>query len=415
MISIKFIKQNLNFVLNNLKKRNFIIDIDFIISKDNIRKSIQNKLENLRFKSNQFSNNFKLKKSKKNYINNLNFKNIRKKINKLKSDLNLIKVEIKNYLYTIPNIFDDNSIPIGNSNKNIVIYKWGNKKTFDFKISSYISIGKKLDCMDFKLSSNISGSKFVIMKNKIAKLNRSIIQFMLDIHINKHFYEEIYVPLIVNKESMYGSGQFPKFINDSFNIIYNSNNYYLIPTSEVPLINLFRNKILSEKQIPIKYVSYTPCFRTEFNSYGKNNCGLIKLNQFDKVELIRIVDQNSSKKHLEELTNDSEIILKLLNLHYRKILLSSNELPFTSYKTYDLEVWFPYKNKYIEVSSCSNTLDFQSRRILSRYRDKNNNILLTHIINGSGLAVSRILAAIIENYQNKNLDFDIPEVLKKYY
>jgi len=303
---------------------------------------------------------------------------------------------------------------------NQVIYSWGKIKKMDFLVKNHVDLGNKINFFDWKTSAKISGTNFVIMKGKIAKLYRVLSQFMLDLHIDKHKYKEIYVPYIVHKKSLYGTGQLPKFNSDLFSINFlknsNKNDYFLIPTAEVPLTNLVQNKILIKSKLPYKFVANTPCFRNESTSYGKNFKGLIRLHQFDKVELVQIVLPKNSKKTLEKITLHAEKVLKLLKLPYRKVLLCTGKTNFSSAQTYDLEVWFPSQKSYREVSSCSNMLDFQARRMNARYFDKSKKKnTYVHTLNGSGLAIGRTLAAILENYQCRDGSIKIPKILRKNY
>ncbi|BBA85166.1 serine-tRNA ligase [endosymbiont of Sipalinus gigas] len=415
MIDYKLILNSCNYILENLKKRNFNLNIKFFKNFFLNKKNIQINIENLRKKKNILSEEIRILKNENKNIEFLIKKSI--EIGKILSKLKIKFIEINNklneFLLKIPNLID-NDVPIDiYGNKNVEIYKYGYIKNFNFVIKDHISLGYINNGLDFKSSLNISGLKTVVLKDNIALMNRALINFMLDVH-NKNGYKEIYVPLISNIKSLYGSGQLPKFNKDIFYIKNNSeSDKALIPTSEVQLINLFRNKNINFKDLPIKLVSYSQCFRSEYGYYGKNKKGLIRLNQFDKVELIQIVDPNNSDNALEEITNDAENILKLLEIPYRRILLCSGDTPFNSCKTYDIEAWFPYNNSYIEVSSCSNTKDFQSRRISLKYK-KNNKKEFLHILNASGLAVNRTLASIIENYQENNNKIRIPNVLIPY-
>ncbi|WMC18924.1 MAG: serine--tRNA ligase [Enterobacteriaceae bacterium PSpicST2] len=391
-----------NYLIKTKKKlkfKNFILNIELLIFKKKYKKIIQLKIEKLQTK----------KKNKQN-IKKKNIKNKKKILENCK--INLIK-----YLSIIPNL-PDNSILNEKNIKNKIIKLWGKPIKKKYKINNHIEIGKNLNGLDFKTSIKLSGSRFVIMKNKIAKLHRALIQFMIDLHTEKHGYTEIYVPYLVNKKTLYCTGQLPKFNKNLLHVkFYNKlnkkNKYTLIPTGEIPLTNLFNNKIIEKKKLPIKLITHTPCFRAENSSYGKKNKGLIRMHQFDKVEMVQIVTNKFSKNVLEEITKHAEKILKLLNLPYRKILICAKKLGFSSSKTYDLEVWMPSQKKYCEISSCSNILDFQSRRMNTKYKNKNKK-LYVHTLNGSGLAISRTLAAILENYQKQDGKIEIPKILYPY-
>ncbi|MGK2896933.1 MAG: serine--tRNA ligase [Candidatus Makana argininalis] len=422
MINKNLLINNINTISKKLFRRNFNLNIIFLLKKEHFRKNVQIETEILQYKINDISKKISIIKSKKKNINFLcNKVNIlNKKLIYMKLLLKSVLIEIKNYYLCIPNIPCDD-VPNGYNNKNnIELYKWGKPKKFDFPILDHVHIGKKLKCMSFKKAVKLSGSRFVVMNGTIALLHRALYQFMLDIHIKKHGYTEYYLPYLVKKKSLYGSGQLPKFENELFhtysiNKNRNKKMYYLIPTSEVPLSNLIRNEIIKEENLPIKMTSHTPCFRSETGSYGKDTYGLMRMHQFDKVEIFQIVKPNNSIKALEEITNHAEKILQLLNLPYRKILLCAGDMSFTSCKTYDLEVWIPSQNIYREISSCSQINDFQSRRMKIRYRKKSNNkIDFVHTLNGSALAVGRTLIAVIENYQLPCGHIKIPKVLKKY-
>ncbi|MBZ2279022.1 serine--tRNA ligase, partial [Buchnera aphidicola] len=294
---------------------------------------------------------------------------------------------------------------------------WGEKRKYNFSPKDHIEIGKKYHQLDWRASAKISGSRFVVMKNDMALLHRALGQFMLDLHTQKHGYIETYVPYLVNNSSLYGTGQLPKFSDDLFYIDNrNKDSYILIPTAEVPLTNLVAHQIIDAKKLPMMFTAHTPCFRSEASSYGRDSKGLIRLHQFDKVELVQIVKPENSMTALENLTFHAEKVLQLLELPYRKVLLCTGELGFSSTKTYDLEVWFPSQNKYREVSSCSNMGDFQSRRMNARYRiNSEKKTQFLHTLNGSGLAIGRTLAAILENYQCSDGRVKVPEILQKKY
>ncbi|QJC37932.1 serine--tRNA ligase [Enterobacteriaceae endosymbiont of Donacia bicoloricornis] len=419
MLDVKLLRNDIDHVYSILKKRHFFLDINLINQLEKKRKNIQIKIEKLQIKRNQISKIL----SKKNINNIFEFKkkviNINQKILKNKILFNNIKKNINNIYTSIPNLpLDD--VPIGkNSKENKEIKKWGIKNKYNFPIRDHVELGYLNQGIDLEAGVNLSGSKFFVLKGLIAYLYRILIQFMLNIHIINHHYTEIYVPYIVDKRALYGTGQLPKFSKDLLHIKNFKNSdiceKFLIPTAEVPLTNLVYNKIIQEKQLPIKFVAHSPCFRSEVGSYGKDNKGLIRTHQFDKVELVQLVKPKNSIIALEQITNHAEKILQLLELPYRKVLLCTGDMSFASSKTYDLEVWFPSKNKYYEISSCSNMWDFQSRRIKARYKrikDKKN--VFIHTLNGSGLAIGRTLAAIMENYQLKNGNIKIPKILRKY-
>ncbi|QJC35056.1 serine--tRNA ligase [Enterobacteriaceae endosymbiont of Donacia piscatrix] len=418
MLDIKLLRNNINYVYKILKKRNFILDINLINKLETKRKLFQIKVEKLQIKKNKIS--YILSKKNVDNISNLKQKSIviTNNILKYKSILDNIKKNIKHIYSSIPNL-PLKEVPIGiNNTKNKEVKKWGKITNYDFIIKNHLELGLLHKGIDMESGVNLSGSKFFVLKGTIAYLHRILIQFMLDIHINQHNYQEVYIPYIVKEKTLYGTGQLPKFSKDLFHIQNFKNNkcqYFLIPTAEVPLTNLVYNKIIKEDHLPIKYVAHSPCFRSEVGSYGQYNRGLIRTHQFDKVELVQLVKPKYSIKTLEQITLHAEKILQLLNLPYRKILLCTGDMSFSSSKTYDLEVWFPSQNQYYEISSCSNMGDFQSRRMKARYkRMKDKKIKFIHTLNGSGLAVGRTLAAIMENYQLKNGTIKIPDVLQPY-
>lgn len=419
MLNPYLLRNELLSVAKKLLKKGFKLDISLISKMENKRKKIQIQTENLQYEHKLLSDLFR--KSKILKENNETLKNKIAKSNQnldiLKNELNLLKEKIYNFSISIPNI-PSQDVPEGiGSHNNKEIKYWGNKKKYDFIVQDHIEIGNKLNQIDWKSAAKISGSKFVVMKGNIALLHRALSQFMLDFHTTQHDYIETHVPYLVNYDSLYGTGQLPKFSDDLFHVnTADKKKYMLIPTAEVPLTNLFKNEILDEKYLPIMLTAYTPCFRSEGSSYGRDNKGLIRLHQFDKVELVQIVQPELSMQALEILTNHAEKILQLLELPYRKVLLCGGEMGFSAAKTYDLEVWFPSQKKYREISSCSNMTDFQARRMKTRYRkklEKNNHFV--HTLNGSGLAVGRTLAAILENYQQEDGRVKIPKILQNKY
>ncbi|QJC31439.1 serine--tRNA ligase [Enterobacteriaceae endosymbiont of Macroplea mutica] len=413
MIDINLIRKNLHLVFTKLKTRNFILDIKTIQKYENIRKKLQNNINIL----------YQKKKHMQNSINIQNKNHIQTKIKLLNIQLITTKKKLTNIMTYLDNIYDTipnlplDDVPIGvhyNDHKEILY--WGKKLKHNFLIRNHIELGLLHNGIDMESGANLSGSKFIVMKESIAYLHRVLIQFMLDTHIQQHQYKEMYIPYIVKKEALYGTGQLPKFAKDLY-AVYNMqlNTHYLIPTAEVPLTNFVANTILREEQLPIKLVAHSPCFRAEAGSYGQINKGLIRTHQFEKVELVQLVTPNMSIKTLEEITSHAEKILQLLELPYRKILLCSGDMSFAASKTYDLEVWLPSINKYCEVSSCSNMWDFQARRMKARYKNhEDNHINYIHTLNASALAIGRTLAAIIENYQLEDGSIQIPKVLQSY-
>ncbi len=411
MLDINHLRNNLKDVQDNLKKRGFVLDAKQFNSLDSERKLLQTETESLQEKSNILAKEISVERNQEARKQKLkNAKEISSQLKKHKSELDKTLERLNNFLLEIPNILSKD-VPEGNSEKNnLVVYEKGNIPDFEFQIKDHQELGELYNGINFEESASIAKSRFVVLRKEIAKLHRALIQFMLDEHIKKG-YEEIYVPYIVNASSLTGTGQLPKFEEDLFKIA--NEEMYLIPTAEVPVTNIYKNKILKLEDLPIRYVAHTPCFRSEAGSYGKDTKGMIRQHQFDKVELVKFVHPEDSDTELNSLTEDAESILMSLELPYRKVILCSGDIGFASTKTYDLEVWFPSQNTFREISSCSNFGDFQSRRMKIRIKQSKENILC-HTINGSGLAVGRTLAAILENFQNENGSITIPEVLVSY-
>ena len=411
MLDINHLRNNLKDVQDNLKKRGFVLDAKQFNSLDSERKLLQTETESLQEKSNILAKEISVERNQEAREQKLkNAKEISSRLKKQKSELDKTLERLNNFLLEIPNILSKD-VPDGNSEKNnLVVYEKGNIPDFEFQIKDHQELGELYNGINFEESASIAKSRFVVLRKEIAKLHRALIQFMLDEHIKKG-YEEIYVPYIVNASSLTGTGQLPKFEEDLFKIA--NEEMYLIPTAEVPVTNIYKNKILKLEDLPIRYVAHTPCFRSEAGSYGKDTKGMIRQHQFDKVELVKFVHPEDSETELNSLTEDAESILMSLELPYRKVILCSGDIGFASTKTYDLEVWFPSQNTFREISSCSNFGDFQSRRMKIRIKQSKENILC-HTINGSGLAVGRTLAAILENFQNENGSITIPEVLVSY-
>ena len=411
MLDINHLRNNLKDVQDNLKKRGFVLDAKQFNSLDSERKLLQTETESLQEKSNILAKEISVERNQEAREQKLkNAKEISSQLKKHKSELDKTLERLNNFLLEIPNILSKD-VPKGNSEKNnLVVYEKGNIPDFEFQIKDHQELGELYNGINFEESASIAKSRFVVLRKEIAKLHRALIQFMLDEHIKKG-YEEIYVPYIVNASSLTGTGQLPKFEEDLFKIA--NEEMYLIPTAEVPVTNIYKNKILKLEDLPIRYVAHTPCFRSEAGSYGKDTKGMIRQHQFDKVELVKFVHPEDSETELNSLTEDAESILMSLELPYRKVILCSGDIGFASTKTYDLEVWFPSQNTFREISSCSNFGDFQSRRMKIRIKQSKENILC-HTINGSGLAVGRTLAAILENFQNENGSITIPDVLVSY-
>ena len=325
-------------------------------------------------------------------------------------ELSAVQGQLEELITTVPNL-PHHSVPIGkDETENTEIRKWGDKPSFDFEISDHVDLGQSLGGMDFDAATHITGARFVVLQGELARLHRALTQFMLDLHTTQHGYQETYVPYLVNPDSLFGTGQLPKFADDQF--VTREEGWFLIPTAEVPVTNLVRDQIVEAEDLPIKRVAHTPCFRREAGSYGKDTRGMIRQHQFEKVELVQIVHPEHSYQALEELTGHAESVLQQLGLHYRVVSLCTGDLGFSSAKTYDLEVWIPSQNQYREISSCSNFEGFQARRMRARFRQsgsKSNEPV--HTLNGSGLAVGRTLVAVMENYQQQDGSIVVPEVL----
>lgn len=419
MIDPKILRENIDQISENLKKRNFILKKDIFFEIDKNRKNIIAEAEDLKNKRNSLSKKIGILKS-----NNENSEHLVEKVQIINDELSSIdgrltstEQEFRNFLLNIPNVLDE-SVPTGKSESNNKVIKYSNDENLENNskevLRDHSDIGKSLNLYDHEIASKISSSRFSLLFGDLAVLHRALSSFMIDEHINKHGYTEVNVPLIVNSDSLLGTGQLPKFKDDLFEI-KNKDNFFLIPTAEVPLTNILRDSVLSEDDLPIKYAALSCCFRSEAGSYGKDTKGLIRQHQFEKVELVNAVSPSKSEDYLEQLTNHAEKILVLLGLPYRKVLLCSGDTGFSSSKTYDLEVWMPSQNKYREISSCSNFKDFQSRRLNIKFKEKNSKKKqYIHTLNGSGLAVGRTLAAIIENYQDSSGNIEIPEILRPY-
>ena len=409
MHNIKDIRNDPKKFKDSLKKRFLDVDLENLLDLDQKnRKLIQEKeiLEKEKKEISKTKNKDLFEKSK----------TISQKIETLEKDQKSTKNKLENILSSLPNIPNDD-VPVGkDENSNLEISKNGAIPKFDFKPKSHFELGENLKMLDFELASKTTGSRFVFVKDKLALLERAISNFMLDVHINQNGYQEISPPLIASESTMYGTGQLPKFENDQFEINFDEKEErkFLIPTAEVILTNMGKDKIFQLNELPLRLVASTPCFRKEAGSYGKDTKGMIRQHQFYKVELVSIVEPKNCLAELERMTNSATKILDLLKLPYRKIVLSSGDMGFSAEKTFDIEVWLPSENKYREISSCSSCGTFQARRMKSRYKNKNNESLFLGTLNGSGLAVGRTLIAILENYQQSDGSIIIPEVLKPY-
>jgi len=414
MLDIKFIRSNPEFVQEGLNKRFKNISIDEILELDVQRRNVLSEVEKMKSQQNSFSKQIPILKKEGKNIDDLmdNLKLLSESIKQKDKELKEIEEKINFILLTIPNI-PHSSVPVGkDDSENIEIRKWGEITTFNFQPKPHWEIGTNLNILDFERAAKVSGARFTFYKGLGATLERALINFMLDIHTRKHGYKEVFPPFLVARHSMIGTGQLPKFEEDAFKIV--NDDYFLIPTAEVPVTNLHREEILKEEDLPLKYVAYSACFRAEAGAAGKDTRGLIRQHQFNKVELVKFASPDNSYDELEKLTSDAEDILKELKLPYRVVALCSGDLGFSSAKTYDLEVWMPSYNRYVEISSCSNFESFQARRANIKFRRKDGKLDFVHTLNGSGLAVGRTLAAILENYQQEDGSVIVPEVLRKY-
>lgn len=415
MLDPHLIRTNIDAVIEGLSKRGYILDTESLTNLEARRKEVQIKTEKLQQERNTRSKEIGKVKAQGGDVQPLldEVGSLGEKLKISEKELEDIQDELNFIMMGIPNIPQE-SVPEGVSEKdNEEIKRWGDVPEFNFKPRDHVDLGEALGMIDFEAATRITASRFVVMSGAIARLHRALIQFMLDIHTQQHGYIEVNVPYIVNADSLRGTGQLPKFEEDLF--IIPEQNFYLIPTAEVPVTNLVRDQIVDAEKIPLKYVCHSPCFRSEAGSYGKDTRGMIRQHQFEKVELVQLVKPEDSCQVLEELTGHAEVILQKLKLPYRIVALCGADLGFSSAKTYDLEVWLPGQEKYREISSCSNFEDFQARRIKARWRNpETGKPELLHTLNGSALAVGRTLIAIMENYQNQDGSITVPEVLENY-
>ncbi len=415
MLDPHTLRSELDDIAVALNKRNMTLDTSSIQELEDKRKIIQTKTEELQSLRNSKSKEIGQLKSKgedaQGVMNEV--ATIKAQLDESESELNEIQLSLNDILIGIPNI-PHVSVPEGSTeDDNEEVRKWGEPKDFDFEPKDHVDLGEALGLIDFETATKITSSRFVVMHGGIAKLHRALIQFMLDTHSEEHGYSEINVPYLVNADSCMGTGQLPKFEEDLFHI--KEHGLYLIPTAEIPVTNTVRGEILSDAELPKKYICHTPCFRSEAGSYGKDTRGMIRQHQFEKVEMVQMVKPDTSYDVLEELLGHAEAILQKLELPYRVVNLCGGDLGFSSAKTYDIEVWLPGQNTYREISSCSNFEAFQARRMKARWRNpETNKPELLHTLNGSGLAVGRTLIAVMENYQNEDGNITIPEVLRQY-
>ncbi|QWD44672.1 serine--tRNA ligase [Polynucleobacter paneuropaeus] len=429
MIDPQLLRKDIASVEARLLARKFKLDVEKFNTLESERKSLQTRTEELQAKRNQLAKAIGMKKGKGEDAGAelAEASQVNSDMESGVSRLSLLQAEIADFLMGIPNLPDE-SVPNGkDETDNKEVKRWGQEPIFDFEIKDHVDLGAPLG-LDFEVAAKISGARFAVLKGPIARLHRALAQFMLDTHSTQHGYQEIYTPYMVNAASMRGTGQLPKFEEDLFKVPRKMGgaqsaeggeeerieNFYLIPTAEVPVTNLVRDEIVNADSLPMKYVAHTPCFRSEAGSYGRDVRGMIRQHQFDKVELVQIVKPQDSMQALEELTGHAEKILELLELPYRKVLLCTGDMGFGSTKTYDLEVWVPSQKSYREISSCSNMGDFQARRMQARFKDGQAKPELVHTLNGSGLAVGRALVALLENKQQVDGSIAIPKALQPY-
>lgn len=416
MLEPRLFRTELDFVAQQLKRRSFPFDSDFYTDLEARRKAIQVQTQDLQNERNSRSKTIGQAKAKGEDIQPLlaQVQHLGDQLKELETELASIQGQMNDLMAGIPNLLDD-SVPEGkNEDSNVEISRWGEPRAFDFEPKDHVDLGTNLNHMDFELGAKLASARFVVLTGPLARLQRAIIQLMLDTHTVEHGYNETYVPFLANADSLRGTGQLPKFEADLFKI-NNDPPFYLIPTAEVPVTNIVRDVIVDAKELPLKFVCHSPCFRSEAGAYGRDVRGMIRQHQFEKVEIVQITRPDDSARAHEELTGHAETILRKLNLPYRKMLLCAGDTGFSSAKTYDLEVWLPGQGAYREISSCSNFKDFQARRLQARWRNpETGKPELVHTLNGSGLAAGRTLIAVMENYQEADGSLRVPEALRPY-
>ncbi len=414
MLDVKLLRENLDEVKRRLADRQVEISFDAWAESDQRQRALKSQIESLKAKKNQANEEIARFKREKKPVDPIlqEMKQVAEQIEQLEGELKKSQEEIGPFLLRLPNL-PHPSVPVGKDERdNQEVRRWGAPTAFLFKPKPHWEIGEALGILDFERGAKITGARFTLYKGAAARLERALINFMLDLHTKEHGYQEVLPPFIVNRESMTGTGQLPKFEEDLFRL--KDEDYFLIPTAEVPVTNIYRGEILPEAQLPISYTAYTPCFRREAGSYGKDTRGLIRQHQFNKVELVKFTKPDDSYEHLERLLKDAEAVLQRLGLPYRVMALSTGDMGFAAAKTYDIEVWVPSQQMYREISSCSNFEAFQARRAEIRYRTAGGKVQYVHTLNGSGLAVGRTLVAILENYQQEDGSVVIPEVLRPF-
>ena len=416
MLDPQLLRTEAESVAERLTVKKYILDVDQLRSLEEQRKGLQSRLQDLQAERNRSAKEVGQRKAAGEDVSDLieQTSGLSGKISAIENDLEGVRSALDELMHGIPNIPHE-SVPVGDSDTdNEEVRRWGDPTAFAFEPADHVSLGSGLGMMDFELAAKITGSRFVVMSGAIARLHRALVQFMLDLHTTEHGYQETYVPYLVNANSLFGTGQLPKFAEDQF-VTSGDPSYFLIPTAEVPVTNIYAREIVSEEELPIRHVCHTPCFRSEAGSYGKDTRGMIRQHQFEKVELVQLVRPEHSWDALEELTGHAETVLQRLELPYRVVTLCGGDLGFSSAKTYDLEVWLPGQNQYREISSCSNFESFQARRMQARWRNSSTSKPeLLHTLNGSGLAIGRTLVALMENFQDANGSISVPDALRDY-
>ena len=414
MLDPQLLRTEAESVAERLTVKKYILDVDQLRSLEEQRKGLQSGLQDLQAERNRSAKEVGQRKAAGEDVSDLieQTSGLSGKISAIENDLEGVRSALDELIHGIPNIPHE-SVPVGDSDTdNEEVRRWGDPTAFAFEPADHVSLGSGLGMMDFELAAKITGSRFVVMSGAIARLHRALVQFMLDLHTTEHGYQETYVPYLVNANSLFGTGQLPKFAEDQF-VTSGDPSYFLIPTAEVPVTNIYAREIVSEEELPIRHVCHTPCFRSEAGSYGKDTRGMIRQHQFEKVELVQLVRPEHSWDALEELTGHAETVLQRLELPYRVVTLCGGDLGFSSAKTYDLEVWLPGQNQYREISSCSNFESFQARRMQARWRNSSTSKPeLLHTLNGSGLAIGRTLVALMENFQDANGSISVPDALR---
>ena len=420
MLDPKLVRSDPETIAEKLAVRGFILDVKKLKELEGLRRQLQDKAQSLQSERNAYAKSMGKAmgeaKARGEDIAPLKAKGeeLKKSCLQAEEELGELQNQLENYLSGIPNL-PDSEVPSGTSeDDNVEIRRWGEPRQFDFDIKDHVDLGANLGLLDFETAAKITGSRFAVMRGGIARMHRALVQFMLDTHQLEHGYEEINVPYVVNRDSLYGTGQLPKFEEDLFKL-EDDRGLYLIPTAEVPVTNIYRDEIVDADQLPVKFTCHTPCFRSEAGSYGKDTRGMIRQHQFEKVEMVQFVKPEDSTEALEQLTGHAEALLQKLGLPYRTVILCGGDIGFSSARTYDIEVWLPSQQRYREISSCSNFRDFQARRLKARWRNPETGkpeLLNTH--NGSGLAVGRTLLAVMENYQQEDGSIEVPEVLQGY-